>query len=168
VKNCAIYHNRFEDCQGAAYQDTGGFDGIEISDNTVIRGFEGIVFSVNPKNFPDAVFRNLRITHNRLNIQRRYTKGANYGIIVRNDCSPVIEHNKITYDATGPGGDVFWALSVNGTGGTIRNNTIDGSEYVKIGDAGLTNGAPDLRYHLSNNRTSRGARIPGLPDINSN
>jgi hypothetical protein len=168
VKNCVISHNRFEDCQGAAYQDTGGFDGVEISNNTVVRGFQGIVFSVNPKSFPDAVFRNLRITHNELNIQRRYTRGANYGILVRNDCSPLIEHNKITYDAKGPGGDVFWALSINGGGGIIRNNMIDGSEYVKIGDKGLTNSSPDRRYHLWNNRTSKGATVSGLPDVIGN
>ena len=164
VKNCIIHHNRFEDCQGAAYQDTGGFDRIEILDNTVVRGFTGVAFRVDPKEFPDAVFRNLRITGNRLGIQRRYTNGANYGVIIHNDCSPVIEGNTVSYDAAGPGGGVFWAFTVSGTSGTIIDNTVDGAEYVKIGDAGVTNGAPDLRYILSNNRTPTGGTIAGLAD----
>lgn len=167
VKNCVVRNNRFVDCQGAAYQDTGGFDGVEVSGNTVIRGFEGVVFSVTPGNFPDAVFRNLKILRNRLGIQRRFTKGANYGILVRNNCAPRIEGNYITYDKSGPGGDVFWGLSVSGTGGTIIHNTIDGAEFTKVGDNGVTNGAPDSRFQLSNNRTPRGGSVRGMADARS-
>ncbi len=143
VKDCVITHNQFLDCQSIAYQDTGGFENVEISDNTLVNGFQGIVFRIDPSSFPGAVFRHPKIMRNRIGIQRRYTHGANYGIIIANDCDPIIENNTITYDRKGPGGDVFWPITIAGKGGTIVNNIIDGAEYVRVGDGGTANGAPD-------------------------
>jgi hypothetical protein len=163
-KNITIQKNEFVDCQTIAYQDTGGFEGINVLDNTLIRGWAGVNFVVNPTAYPDKSFQGVKIIRNRIGIQRRTLGGANFAIVIRNDCAPVIEGNTITYDVTGPGNDVFWPLGLSGTGGSVRNNTIDGAEYVRIGDAGVTNGAPDSRYHVSHNRTRTGRTIVGMAD----
>lgn len=167
AKNITIRDNRFVDCQTIAYQDTGGFDEIKILDNTLIRGWTGVNFVVNPADFPDKSFHGAKIIHNRIGIQRRTLGGANYAIVVRNDCAPVIEGNTITYDTKGPGNDVFWPMAVSGTSGTVVNNTVDWTEYIKIGDSGVTNGAPDSRFRVFNNRTSTGKIIVGLADTTS-
>jgi hypothetical protein len=164
AKNITIRGNHFVDCQTIAYQDTGGFDGVEVSRNTLVRGWTGINFVVNPSSFSDKQFHHVKITHNRIGIQRRTLGGANYAIIIRNDCEPIIDGNTITYDMTGPGNNVFWPLQVLGTKGTIVDNIIEYTECVRIGDAGVTNGAPDPRYILYNNRTVSGAAIAGMAD----
>jgi hypothetical protein len=164
TKDITIRGNYFVDCQTIAYQDTGGFDGVEVSDNTLVRGWTGVNFVVNPTGFPDKEFHHVKITRNRIGIQRRTLGGANYAIIIRNDCEPVIDGNTITYDITGPGNDVFWPFQVLGTKGTIVNNIVGYSQYVQIGDAGVKNGAPDSRYMLSNNRTQNGRMIVGMAD----
>jgi hypothetical protein len=172
VKDMKIHGNTFIDCGVAAYQDTGGFDGIEISNNTVIRGATGAAFVVHPPNFPGATFKNLKIINNIFGIERKILGGANYGIIIREvDCSPVIDGNTITYDISGPGNNVFWPFQVQGTGGTIINNVVDlnsatlaAGVYVGIGDACVVNGAPDSRYTLYNNRTLAGTTIAGMSD----
>ncbi len=168
TKDVTIRGNYFVDCQTIAYQDTGGFDGVEVSDNTLVRGWTGVNFVVNPTGFPDKEFHHIKITRNRIGIQRRTLGGANYAIIIRNDCEPVIDGNTITYDITGPGNDVFWPFQVLGTKGTIVNNIIGYTEYVQIGNAGIKNGAPDSRYRLSNNRTPTGRTIVGMADTGRN
>jgi len=168
TKDITIRGNCFVDCQTIAYQDTGGFNGVEVSDNTFVRGWTGVNFVVNPTGFPDKEFHHVKIARNRIGIQRRTLGGANYAIIIRNDCEPVIDGNTITYDITGPGNDVFWPFQVLGTKGTIVNNIIGYTEYVQIGDAGVKNGTPDSRYHLSNNRTPTGRTIVGMADTGGN
>ena len=42
VKDCIIDGNSFSDCYGAAYIDTGSVDGLQVSNNTVTRGWEAV------------------------------------------------------------------------------------------------------------------------------
>jgi hypothetical protein len=164
VRNVVIRGNTFTDCQSIAYLDTGGFEGVEISGNTLSNGWTGIDLNADPTSFPDAVFAGVKCINNQIGIQRRVLGGANYAVIVRGDSFPYIANNTVTYDRDGPGNDVFWGMSVRGSGGTIIDNIIDGSEYAIVGDNGVVNGAPDSRYRVSNNRTSTGNVIPGLFD----
>lgn len=47
-RNTRIYGNQFIDCPSIAYQDTGTCDGIVVSNNTLVRGRQGIAFVVDP------------------------------------------------------------------------------------------------------------------------
>jgi hypothetical protein len=256
VKNCRVHGNFFIDCVLIAYQDTGTFDGIEVSNNTCVRGIQGISFVVPPDGFSgftvsgagsaiingyyaitgqvtngkpfynksghstdstrnavtwtgtqwviydtrSAVFyfsnnnvtypwqvttwqvgsggfspvptvtenlittRGLVIQNNNVNIQRKTIGGANYAIIVRTDCFPVVDGNRITYDSSGPGTDTFWSIEIDGSGGTVTNNIIDGSLQCRIGSNGINLGAPDSRYIVFGNKTSTGTTVAGATD----
>jgi hypothetical protein len=167
VKNVVIDSNTFTDCQSIAYLDTGGYDGVQISSNTLYNGWIGIGLNSDPTSFPDAVFANVTIIGNQIGIQRRVLGGANYAFVVNPDPFPYIASNTVVYDPTGPGNDVFWGMLIRGTGGTIINNLIDGSQYAVVGDNGVVNDVPDSRYSVSNNRTSMGALVPGVLDTAS-
>src|SRR6202011_1647237 len=41
IKDCEVDGNTFIDCYGAAYSDTGTIDGLRVTNNTVIRGWQG-------------------------------------------------------------------------------------------------------------------------------
>src|SRR5262249_32647635 len=77
LKNCIIDSNTFTDCAGAYYQDTGSCDGIQVSNNTVIRAYDGVGFVS-----PTAPKQNITITGNRIVVQNRGIWGSAIAICI--------------------------------------------------------------------------------------
>jgi hypothetical protein len=159
VQNCIIDSNTFIDCYGAAYLDYFySVDGIQITNNTVIRGWLGVglVGNILPK-------QNILISGNSFNIQNRVPGGGTYGIVVNNQVATnvTIDRNTITFDTSGsglPSNSFFQGIGVSLLNtATISNNTIANNVpfvfYNTASGSGLT---------MFNNRTPIGALIRGL------
>src|SRR5205823_10267867 len=95
VKDCEIDGNTFIDCFGTAYSDTGSIDGLRVTNNTVIRGWQGVGLAN-----PYLPKQNVVISGNNLNIQNRLSDDRSYGIVVsRGTTSNItISNNQITFD----------------------------------------------------------------------
>lgn len=168
VKNCKVYNNLFVDCRGAYYQDTGNFDGIEVTGNSVIRGFQGVAFvTASP-----TTSKNLKITGNRFTIQNRTPGGDSYGIIVYGTSMPTsnvaISGNSVTLDRTGSGLNGFTFVNTHSmVSGKVSENTLFDSGGIGgngwIGVNGLLNGTPDPAISVSNNvRADTNTTAPGM------
>jgi hypothetical protein len=177
VVDCKIHGNTFIDCASIVYTDTGGYTNVEISDNTLIRGWQGICLNSSAQNWPDTTFSGLKIIGNKVISQRRVVGRASFGIIVRGSYSAVdltvgipgveILNNTIV-DLGTDVGDRFWIIEAGaiGAGQIISNVTDDG--HTLIGKNGVQDGAPDSRVTLSGNRTADGRPLTGLPDSSVN
>jgi len=156
VKNCKVDSNTFIDCFGAAYIDTGSVDGLEVTNNTVVRGWEGVGLAN-----PTLPKQNITISGNNFNIQNRNPIGASIGIT--NSFGAVtnltIDHNTITFDTSGSGTMQFWGIMAPlSTTATITNNTIG---VVTVGQ-GVGSNATGTSLTMFNNRTPDGALVPNL------
>jgi hypothetical protein len=155
IKNCQINGNTFIDCQGASYQDTGSCDGLQVTNNTVIRGWQGIGLSnsVLPK-------QNITISGNNFSIQNRVPGGGSFGIATRYAAitNLTINNNTITFDTSGRGMLQFYGIlaSLLNTA-TISNNTIGTSSIATV-----YNAASGTALTMFNNRTPNGTLIPAL------
>jgi hypothetical protein len=155
VKDCQIDSNSFTDCFGAAYTDAGSVDGLSVTNNTVIRGWQGVGLAnpILPK-------QNITISGNNFNIQNRNPDGANCGIV--NSFGTItnltIDHNTISFDTSGTGVMQFWGIMAQLSNySTISNNTVG---VVTVGDSG--SGATGTGLIMFNNRTPTGALVPNL------
>jgi hypothetical protein len=153
VKDCYIDSNTFIDCYGAAYTDTGTIDGIQIINNTVIRGWEavGIRTSVYPK-------QNILITGNNFSIQNR-VDGTTYGIAIDGATTSnlTIKDNTFTCDTSGDG-----LLQFSGIVVSSLNNAAITDNIVGVTPSGVSNYATGTGILLCNNRDSAGVLIPEL------
>ena len=155
IKNCEVDGNTFIDCYGAAYLDVNEIDGLRVTNNTVVRGWEGVgLVSVHNK-------RNITISGNNFLIQNRSPGGANYGIVVGSgpenqtitNSNVTITNNTINFDVTGQGTIAFWGIATSLlNGANISNNTI-GVVWP------LTNNAIGTGVILSNNLMSDGSHV---------
>jgi hypothetical protein len=153
VKNCIIDSNTFTDCAGAFYMDQGSCDGVQVTNNTVIRGWTGAGFVS-----PDTPKQNITITGNRFVMQNRCIFGSSLGIFINNaqSANVYIANNSMGYDSTGSASDAFWTIQAQGlVNSNIVNNSIDINEY------GLVTGT---NVRLSNNRLLNGGIPYGLAD----
>jgi len=71
VQNCTIDNNTFTDCYSVAYSDQGSADGVQITNNTLYRGWLGVGICSNV--FPKE---NIVISGNYLQIQNRVPGGG--------------------------------------------------------------------------------------------
>ena len=154
IKDCQIDGNTFIDCFGAAYIDTMSLDGLQITNNTVIRGWQavGVANWVMPK-------QNVQITGNNFSIQNRRANGASYGIVVGYGATTnvTIDRNTITFDTSGRGISSFWGIGCSYlTNATVSNNIV-GLAYYPV-----DNGATGSNVTMFNNRTPDGTLIPTL------
>jgi hypothetical protein len=159
IKNCEVDGNTFIDCEGAAYLDVGTIDGLRITNNTVIRGWQGVgLVSVCNK-------QNITISGNSFNIQNRPTTGASYGIVIGTgpenlsitNSNVSISNNTISFDTSGQGLLSFWGIATSLLNtATISDNTI-GVVYP------LANNAVGFNVILTNNRMSDGSVIIWRP-----
>jgi hypothetical protein len=154
VQNCQIDGNTFIDCQSASYQDSGSCDGLQVTNNTVIRGWEGVGLAnqVLPK-------QNITISGNNFSIQNRVPRGGSFGIVAPFAAvtNLTITNNTITFDTSGQGMLQFYGIltpSLNTA--TISNNTIGLTPF------GVYNAASGSPLTMFNNRWSNGTLIPGL------
>jgi hypothetical protein len=150
VKNCVIDSNTFTDCYGAAYSDTGSCDGLQITNNTVIRGWSGV--GLGSRTLPK---QNIQINGNNFSIQNRNI-GANGGISA--DEAPItnftVTNNTITSGVSGQGTLQFWGITAGWLNtATITGNVIDPAFYNKVTGTGL---------NVSNNIQPNGLPAPGL------
>ena len=150
VKDCQIDGNTFTDCYGAAYIDTGSVDGLSVTNNTVVRGWEGVglASSTLPK-------QNITISENNLSIQNRIPGGGSYGIVVGYGATTnlTINNNTITFDNSGGGLQQFWGIAASLlTNATISNNIV-GPSINQVSGTGVT---------MFNNRHPDGTLVPGL------
>jgi hypothetical protein len=157
VKNCQIDSNSFTDCFGTAYIDTGSVDGLQITNNTVVRGWQGVGLSnaIPPK-------QNITISGNTFLIQNRLTYSGVYGIVTGTGTTTnlTISNNTITFDTSGVGIPQYygiWATILNTA--TVSNNTIGyapGNTF--FGDSATGTGVTIFGNHMTD-----GAPVPGLP-----
>jgi hypothetical protein len=155
VKNVTIDGNTFTDCFGAAYIDIGSCDGLTVTNNTVIRGWDGVGIgnSGSPR-------QNILIRGNNINIQNRVINGLSNGILL-NSAAPsynvTIDNNTVTFDTSGHGALKFYGIVAQQLNtATVTNNTIG------LTTANLTNLAQGTGLTLSNNRYTNGTPVPGL------
>jgi hypothetical protein len=156
IKNCQVDSNTFVDCFGAAYTDSGSVDGLDITNNTVTRGWQGVGLanSALPK-------QNITISGNNFQIQNRNQGGTNCGIV--NGWGPAtnlaIINNTITFDTSGFGYMQYWGIMVplSNTNTTISNNVVGVPTSGVLGS-----GASGTGLFMFNNRTPAGALIPEL------
>jgi hypothetical protein len=154
VKDCQVDGNTFIDCQGASYQDSGSCDGLQITNNTVIRGWQGVGLanSVLPK-------QNITISGNNFSIQNRVPGGGSFGIATRYAAitNLTINNNTITFDTSGQGMQQFYGVLASFLNtATISNNTIG------LAPLGVYNAASGSALTMFNNRWSNGTLIPEL------
>ncbi len=154
IKNCQIDGNTFIDCQSASYQDSGSCDGLQVTNNTVIRGWKGVGManSVLPK-------QNITISGNNFSIQNRIPGGGGFGIVTAYAAvtNLTINNNIITFDKTGLGMLQFYGVLVQPLiTATTSNNTIGATPYE---DANIASGTGLIMF---NNRSSDGSLIPGI------
>ena len=122
IKDCWIDSNTFTDCYGAAYIDTGSVDALHITNNIVVRGWQGAGISshVLPK-------QNIEISGNNFALQNRVLGGGSYGVFAGNEITTnlVISNNTITFDGSGAGMVQFWGIAASLINtATISNNTV--------------------------------------------
>ncbi len=154
IKDCQIDGNTFIDCQSASYQDSGSCDGLQVTNNTVIRGWEGVGLanSVLPK-------QNITISGNNFSIQNRVPGGGSFGIATRYAAitNLTINNNTITFDMSGHGMLQFYGVLASFLNtATISNNTIG------LAPCGVYNAASGSALTMFNNRHPDGTLIPQL------
>jgi hypothetical protein len=150
VENCQIDGNTFTDCYGAAYIDTGSVDGLSVTNNTVVRGWEGVglASSTLPK-------QNIQISGNNFSIQNRIIGGGSYGIVAGNGqtANLTINSNTITFDDSGGGFSQFWGIAASLLSHATISNNIVGPSINQVSGTDIT---------LFNNRHPNGTHVPGL------
>jgi hypothetical protein len=153
VENCQIDGNTFIDCYGAAYSDTGSMDGLQVTNNTVVRGWEGVGLrsSAVPK-------QNITVSGNNVQIQNRVSGGGSYAFYTDGGTTTnlVINNNMVTFDSSGGGLLQLWAARMSLlNNSTISNNTIEmpPNFYNSVTGTNVT---------MFNNVTPDGTPIPGL------
>ena len=156
VKNCLIDSNSFTDCFGTAYIDTGSVDGLQVTNNTVVRGWQGVGLSNStlPK-------QNITISGNNFQIQNRLTYEGSYGISVGvgTTTNLTITNNTITFDTSGKGIPQYYGIAaVLLNTATVSNNTIG---YAP-GNTYFANYATGVGVTLFGNRMTDGSLVPGL------
>jgi hypothetical protein len=154
VKDCQIDSNTFTDCFGAAYIDTGSVDGLSVTNNTVVRGWQGVglASSTLPK-------QNITINGNNFSIQNRVVGGGSYGITISNGATTnlTIGDNTITFDDTGGGFRQFWGIAAS-----LLNNATISNNIIGTANCPVYNAATGTGVTLFNNRHSDGTPVPGL------
>jgi hypothetical protein len=155
VKDVTIDGNTFIDCLGAAYIDTGSCDGVTVTNNTVIRGWDGVGFgnSTLPR-------QNILVRGNNINIQNRVISGiAGCGILMNSAATTsnaTIDSNTVTFDTAGAGTLSFYGivgLPLNTA--QVTNNTLG----IQAGVHNQVDGTGITKY---NNRYTNGTPVPGL------
>jgi hypothetical protein len=154
VKDCQINSNTFIDCFGAAYSDTGSIDGLQVNNNTVTRGWQGVGLANSglPK-------QNVTISGNNFQIQNRNPDGTSYGIVTGSGVTTnvTVTHNTISFDASGTGISQFGGVAVSRLNtATISDNTIG---FVS---AYMYNYATGIGITMFNNLDPNGNHVPGL------
>jgi hypothetical protein len=152
VKDCEIDSNTFIDCFGAAYSDTGSIDGLRVTNNTVIRGWQGVGLA----NTPGFVKQNILISGNNFNIQNRLSDDRSYGITIAGGTSTnlTIGNNTISFDPGGAG-----VLSFCGIRALALNATVISDNTIGIVPATLVNYVSSTGVTLSNNLMSDGSPV---------
>ncbi|HEY4283866.1 MAG TPA: hypothetical protein VGM62_12445, partial [Chthoniobacterales bacterium] len=153
VRACVVDSNTFIDCRDAAYIDVGEVDGLQVTNNTVIRGWMAVGLRC------PGLKQNITISGNNFQIQNRYVVGASYGMLI--DSGPIsnltIDHNIMSFDGSGGGQANFWGINATlVTTATISNNTME------VTSLPLHNQIVGGDITMFGNRMSDGSTIPGL------
>ena len=154
IKDCVVDSNTFIDCQGASYQDSGSCDGLQVTNNTVTRGWQGVGLSnsVLPK-------QNITISGNNFSIQNRVPGGGSFGIATRYAAitNLTINNNTINFDTSGKGMLQFYGILASSLNtATISNTTIG------LTSVGIYNAASGSALKMFSNRWSNGTPVIGL------
>src|SRR3984893_8158165 len=155
VKGLLIDSKNFRYCFGAAYIDTGSVDGLQVTNNTVTRGWLGVGL-LSP--VIQGVKQNITISGNNFLIQNRISNGASYGIAVGYGPTTnlTIDSNTVTFDTSGPGILSFWGI----TGGYVTSGTVSNNIVGRAPQ--LNNGFGVSTVVMFNNRYPDGTLIPEL------
>src|SRR5439155_6912724 len=80
AKNFEMSDNFVTDCAGVFYSDTGTLENIQITNNTLVRGWHGISLVAGGPN-ESWTKKNIQIRGNSLSIQNQVPGGQSYGIV---------------------------------------------------------------------------------------
>jgi hypothetical protein len=143
--------NTWIDC-AETYHDTGTLDGLTITGDVMIRGYQGV--NLNANTTPQ---KNINIKNCSFQLQNRQSGAIGHvlaGTATANNV--VISNNTFTVTSGGSGGGTIYPIfsGTNLTNSTISNNIID-SGYT----SNVTSGAS-----LFNNRDPNGSASAGLAD----
>jgi hypothetical protein len=154
IQNCQVDSNAFTDCFGAAYSDTGAIDGLEVTNNTVIRGWQAVGFANT-----DLPKQNIVVSGNNFSIQNRVPGGGSYGFVTSlgTVTNITVNNNTITFDPSGQGMQQFWGIT-----GTLINGATISNNIIQIGSLWVINDVSGVGLTMSNNRTPEGTLIPAL------
>ena len=146
--------NLVTDCAGVFYSDTGSLENIQITNNTLVRGWHGISLVAGGPN-ESWTKKNIQIRGNSLSIQNQVPGGQSYGIVAYDGATTdaTISDNTIAFDTSGGGLLSFCGITMSSlNNATISNNTVEPS-FNRVSGTGVT---------LLNNRHPDGTHVPGL------
>jgi hypothetical protein len=146
--------NFVTDCAGVFYSDTGSLENIQITNNTVVRGWQGVGLA--SQTLPK---RDITITGNNFSIQNRVIGAGSSGIVAGYGATTnlTVSNNAITFDTSGGGMLNFVGMRMSLLdNATISNNTIG------TANCPVSNGATGTGVTLFNNRRPDGTPVPGL------
>lgn len=167
IKNSRIYDNTFEDCQSVYYQDTGTAGGVEVSNNTLVRGWYGVAFVA--AGDPAWTKTGITITGNQLNLQNRILDygSASYGVTISGALASEVSiaDNTITFTPTGLGFQQFLTISAQPMDdSTITDNTADEASAGGAIAAPVRGQTAGYGTTIKGNRFLKGRQMTGLED----
>jgi len=161
AKGFEMSDNFATDCAGVFYSDTGSLENIQITNNTVVRGWVGIGLVAAAD--PTWTKNNIQIRGNNINIQNRSGSAPSDAIRILNVLTTtcIIDSNTITYDMNGSSSnDGFHTiLAQQVTDLTVSNNTVGSPAppgYAVVQFTGCTN------VTIFGNHNPSGGSVPGL------
>lgn len=167
LKNCQIYGNTFVDCQSIFYQDTGSVDGLQVTGNSLTRGWVGIGLIASAE--PSWTKADIKIADNTINLQNRLDSfgSASYGIWLfgANATGINISGNRISFDTSGQGYRQFLTISAAQTEqANISDNQADEQSVANSVDAETRGQVVSYDTTIVRNKRPAGGFMTGLSD----
>ncbi len=161
AKNFEMSDNFVSDCAGVFYCDTGSLENIQITNNTVVRGWLGIGLVADGPN-ESWTKKNIQISGNKINVQNRAGGAPSDAIRIQGASTTTctIDSNTITFDmnATGyPGFHTILAQRISNL--TISNNTIGSPASPGYTDVKFLSCTSVTTF---GNKSTSGGPVPGL------
>jgi hypothetical protein len=154
ARNFEMSDNFVTDCAGVFYSDTGSLENIQITSNTVVRGWQGVGLA--SRTMPK---QNITISGNNFSIQNRVIGAGSSGIVAGYGATTnlTVSNNTITFDTSGGG-----MLNFRGIAMSLLNNATVSNNIIGTANWPVSNAATGTNVTLSNNRHPDGTLVPGL------
>lgn len=165
-KNCQIHDNTFIDCQSVYYQDTGDVENLRVVNNTLTRGWMGVVLAAGE---PAWTKTGVTISGNQINLQNRVSDygSASYGVSIYGSLASevTISGNNFTFTPTGQGFLQFATIVSQAMDDSVITANTANEASAGTGVAAPVHGLV-LGYNttINANKTATGRSMTGLAD----